>query len=163
MADLFSLLRGSWHFRRRLLHANGDVFEACGRAIWERSGHAELSLGYEETGRMSRVSAPPTPPVDVKQFYTWSLTAPLTAEVSFSDGRPFHSLSLPALTPGSRSTFHHTCPPDEYSGAFSLTSPLPEEGAGLALEVEWRVLGPKKAYTSLTRYWRGADGPASEG
>jgi hypothetical protein len=64
-------------------------------------------------------------------------------EVRFDDGRPFHPLDLRA---GS-CPVDHPCGEDHYAGWVRV------EHEGLMV-VSWRVTGPRKDHTILTRYTR---------
>ncbi|WP_022928917.1 DUF6314 family protein [Patulibacter americanus] len=64
-------------------------------------------------------------------------------EVRFDDGRPFHPLDLRA----GACPVDHPCGEDHYAGWVRV------EGPGL-LVVSWRVTGPRKDHTILTRYTR---------
>jgi hypothetical protein len=64
-------------------------------------------------------------------------------EVRFDDGRPFHPLDLSS---GS-CPVDHPCGEDHYAGWVRV------EHAGL-LVVSWRVVGPRKDHTIVTRYSR---------
>jgi hypothetical protein len=64
-------------------------------------------------------------------------------EVRFDDGRPFHPLDLSS---GS-CPVDHPCGEDHYAGWVRVEHP------GL-LVVSWRVVGPRKDHTIVTRYSR---------
>ena len=168
--DLSALLRGTWAFHRRLLHASGDVLEVRGRASWTAAAAAAAALDYDERGLMTRSGAPVA---DVRQTHVWRLRGGGTAaDVHFSDGRFFHSVELAptgsvgggggggGAAPALRCETRHDCAPDVYEGAWAVVPPHAEDGeAGAeALECEWRVSGPAKSYRSTTRFWREADG-----
>ena len=160
--DLFTLLRGTWRFHRRLHHASGEALEAMGTATWSPSPASPATLAYEELGVLRSTRGAPI--ADVRQLHTYHQQPPPPGaahgpiHVHFSDGRFFHALDLPPpLLPGARAAFAHDCAPDAYAGTFALAAPLPSESGALALEVEWRVLGPAKSYTSTTRCWRAVE------
>jgi hypothetical protein len=64
-------------------------------------------------------------------------------EVRFDDGRPFHPMDLR----GGSCPVDHPCGEDHYAGWVRV------EHEGL-LVVSWRVTGPAKDHTILTRYTR---------
>ncbi|MGK5643071.1 DUF6314 family protein, partial [Streptomyces sp. URMC 126] len=66
-----------------------------------------------------------------------------TADVTFADGRPFHSLDLRT----GRWTPHHPCGRDRYDGTFTVVSP--DEW-----HLTWRTTGPAKDLLQLSVYRR---------
>jgi hypothetical protein len=150
------LLRGSWAFHRRLLHASGDALEVRGRATWTPLAAAAATLIYDEHGRMTRGGAFVA---DVRQRHSWRLcgAGEGAADVHFEDGRFFHSVALARPPPGaaarSSCAIAHDCAPDRYEGEWAVVASA-AEGGDPSLECEWRVSGPAKSYRSSTRYWR---------
>ncbi|WP_026909715.1 DUF6314 family protein [Patulibacter minatonensis] len=70
-------------------------------------------------------------------------SGPAPWEVRFDDGRPFHPLDLR----GGSCPVDHPCGEDHYAGWVRV------EHEGLMV-VSWRVTGPTKDHTILTRYTR---------
>jgi hypothetical protein len=68
---------------------------------------------------------------------------PARWQVEFDDGRPFHPLDLS----GGACPVDHPCGPDHYAGWVRV------EAEDL-LVVSWRVVGPAKDHTILSRYTR---------
>lgn len=69
--------------------------------------------------------------------------APLTAEVSFPDGAPFHALDLAQ----GACTVAHACPPDRYDGHYRL---LDRD----RFQLRWCVTGPRKDLILTTLFQR---------
>ncbi len=176
-----ALLRGSWAFHRRLLHASGDALEVSGRASWTPlAGAAAAALAYEERGRMTRAGGALV--AEVRQAHTWRLRRSEgdggadgaggtggagghdVADVHFEDGRFFHSVALQWPPPGGGArascAVAHDCAPDTYTGEWAVVAGA-AAGAPVSLECEWRVSGPAKSYCSTTRFWRDALSPLS--
>lgn len=120
---------GAWRIDRRLIHEDGAQGQFEGRALWTADAQG---ASYTETGQLWLAGQGP---FTAQRRYRWG--ADMT--VFFEDGRPFHQ--VPALG----GTVAHWCPPDQYDGQYDF-SDWPN------WRVDWRVTGPRKAYTSLTRY-----------
>lgn len=137
-------LRGSWRAERELTdHRSGEAGSFLGLATFTPqgtdSGAAGGTLGYHEQGELSfgRHHGP------ASRSLLYRPRADGSAEVLFSDGRPFYLLDL-------RTGYwqaEHPCGADHYLvtvrvvGADSLTE-------------HWRARGPEKDYsmtTTLTR------------
>ena len=100
-------------------------------------------LSYEEAGRFCMADGAS---MDVYQTLAYHIVdaAATSAVVFFRDGRHFHELDL-AATGVCRVV--HGCEPDTYEGTTAALGPD-------TLFVEWVVRGPKKQYTSTTRFHR---------
>lgn len=79
---------------------------------------------------------------EAERRYLWRAQGPLIA-VLFEDGRPFHDFDPHAGGQASE----HLCGADWYRGGYDL-SKWP------CWAVTWDVTGPRKDYTSVTRYVR---------
>ena len=73
--------------------------------------------------------------------YLWRAGGAGAIDVLFEDGRFFHSFDPDAPTPAAP----HDCPPDTYRVRYDFTG-WPE------WQAEWRVTGPDKDYTMLSRF-----------
>lgn len=80
---------------------------------------------------------------DAAQTNHWTFPADDIAEVQFADGRAFHTLILD----GHAATATHHCTPDDYHGTYAFKSR--DEW-----HLTWRVIGPRKDYTSRSVYTR---------
>lgn len=125
---------GRWRIERdiRDLRA-GQTGRFRGRGVFEPDGP---TLRYSETGEMTlggRTMA-------AGQVHVWRQEGP-RIRVAFGDGRPFHAFDLGVTAPAAR----HDCPPDLYRVRYDF-------GAWPEWRTEWRVTGPRKDYTLLTRY-----------
>ena len=180
-----ALLRGSWGFHRRLLHASGDLLEVRGRASWTplvtaaaaaaattatattMTTTTTTTLIYDERGRLTRGGAFVA---EVRQSHTWRLrggAGAAAADVHFEEGRFFHAVARarPPPAPGGSSArascaVTHDCAPDKYEGEWAVIVEGGSDGAA-TLECEWRVSGPAKSYRSTTRFWREEGGDAA--
>lgn len=77
------------------------------------------------------------------QSYRYTFADTDCADVSFGDGRAFHSLSL---TSGICHV-QHDCEPDTYDGVFRSVTEH-------EWRVRWKVIGPRKHYFLESRYIR---------
>lgn len=131
-------LSGVWSLDRRIDdHRAGRTGRLAGQA---RFTATDEGLVCEEEGEM-RFGAGPA--MQATRRYLWRRTGTLI-EIRFADGRFFHAFD-PALP---RPEAHHACPPDSYHVAYDF-SDFPRWSA------RWRVRGPRKDYTMVTRYRRG--------
>ncbi len=120
---------GHWTITRRIQQDDGAEGRFDGRAAWRLEGGGAI---YTETGQFWLAGQGP---FHAERRYRWG--ADLT--VYFDDGRLFH------VVPPAGGDVAHWCPPDQYDGSYDFRNwPL--------WEVAWRVHGPRKAYTSFTRY-----------
>ena len=94
-------------------------------------------LAYHETGLLTLGSAAP---VTATRDYLWRWQAGRIC-VDYVDGRPFHDFN-----PAAPSAHHH-CLPDDYTVTYDF-SDWPRWHA------HWRVTGPRKDYTMISRYKR---------
>lgn len=147
VTDPRTFFPGVWQIDRRVHDARARTdgtyvgtatFLVEGEGLsWTERG--ELRLG-DYVGLTSRVmQVVPVPPAR-------SDSAPRGAapwEVRFDDGRPFHPLDLR----GGSCPVDHPCGEDHYAGWVRVES---ED----LLVVSWRVTGPRKDHTILSRYTR---------
>ncbi len=98
-----------------------------------------LRLAYVETGefRLGR-----GPAMQATRRYNWQFTASEVV-VTFEDGSAFHKFTPQGCAAGS----DHPCGDDYYKVAYDFTR-WPN------WEAIWTVLGPRKDYTSVSRYIR---------
>ncbi len=96
-------------------------------------------LAYSEAGLLKVADRPP---LSATRHYRWRTNGPLIA-VEFVDGRPFHEFDPAKDHP----TASHDCAPDLYRVRYDFTR-WPD------WQVTWDVRGPRKDYTSVSRYSR---------
>jgi hypothetical protein len=142
--DLIALLGGRWSVQRSLVDLrSGREGDFTGTASFERRGGC---LRWAETGRMrfGGHEGPAERRLSIVQ-------GPDGWTVEFEDGRPFHPLDLAT----GACTVEHRCGDDLYAGEYRLLGPD-------ALDVRWRVTGPRKDQEIHTAYRRigGAPGAA---
>ena len=128
---LLEWLAGDWTVARDIDHGRGAFH---GRASFTPLPGGE-TLRWHETGELTLDGA------TVPAYRTLTLDA--AGQVRFDDGRPFHRL---ALAGGACDAFH-PCGPDEYSGRY-------EVAGDDVLDVTWRVRGPGRDDTIVSRYVR---------
>ncbi|GIT90419.1 hypothetical protein JANAI62_00990 [Jannaschia pagri] len=131
-------LLGTWSVVRVLRPVGGDWIRFQGTAVWTREGSALRSV---EVGQMQQGGAG----FEARRETLWQVRGD-GVEVRFGDGRPFHWIG-----PGARATCQHDCPPDDYQLAYDF-------GQWPRWSMRWRVRGPRKDYTALTRYGRAGAG-----
>jgi len=128
---------GMWRLTRsiddRLSGQTGDfrgsaVFRGC-----------DSGLAYREDGKM-RLGAGPV--MTAQRQYHWAFEAKRVV-VTFADGADFHSF-VPA---GKAAGTDHPCGDDFYRVAYDFTE-WPR------WQATWTVTGPRKDYTSVSRYQR---------
>lgn len=136
--DLREFLLGEWTVVRQVFDRRlGVRGEFTGRAGF--SGEGDV-LRYEEVGvlrfagRSHRAS----------RELTYTFTRPEHAEVSFSDGTPFHHLDLSR----GRCCVTYNCGADVYRGEFAVVSAAEWRSV-------WGVTGPRKNQVLETRFGRG--------
>lgn len=151
VADPRTFLPGVWRIDRRLHDARArqdGVYVGTATFLLEGEGlswteRGELRLG-DYVGSATRVmhvvpaaaaAAAARPGAAQRSAAPW--------EVRFDDGRPFHPLDLR----GGSCPVDHPCGEDHYSGWVRV------EAEDLMV-VSWRVVGPRKDHTILTRYSR---------
>lgn len=122
---------GRWRFERHIRHSDAPEATARGTAVWDP---CEAGLRYVEQGELF---IPGHTAMTTERRYIWR--APL--DVYFEDGRFFHTV------PAAGGETEHDCPPDTYRVVYRFA-------AWPAFETVWRVTGPRKDYTMVTRYQR---------
>ena len=130
---------GRWLFRRRVLDAEGRVTARVAGELLFTPGAGGLVA--DEVGEMH---LPGRPPMRTSRRVLWRQPGgPM--ELSFADGRPFHSFDADNPRPAAR----HDCAPDLYLVEYDFT-------AWPAWRSIWRVTGPDKHYMMLTAHARDA-------
>jgi len=100
---------------------------------------ADGALTYDETGRLALKTGPV---MAATRRYMWTFT-PGRVVVCFSDGADFHSFSPSGAAIGTT----HLCGDDLYDVTYDFESwPV--------WTATWSVKGPRKDYTSVSRYCR---------
>jgi hypothetical protein len=128
--SLLGWLTGDWAVARDI---NGGQGAFHGRAAF--TPQPDGTLRWHETGDLTLDGA------RLPAYRT--LTIDAGGQVRFDDGRAFHDL---ALVDGACDAFH-PCGPDEYTGRYEVT----DDNAFL---VTWRVHGPGREDTIISRYTR---------
>lgn len=134
MRDLVAF-EGTWAMEREITdHSGGPDGRLTGRCVFSPEAGG---LRLTETGVLEMAELAPMP---AERRYFWRAQgAEITVE--FDDGRFFH-----AFDPrGERAEAGHDCAPDRYDVTYDF-SRWP------AWTATWRVRGPRKDYTSVTRY-----------
>ena len=134
--DLIALLGGCWAVERRLVDVRGGhEGDFAGTASFESDGDR---LRWAEAGRMrfGGHDGPATRRLSIARD-------PGGWIVEFEDGRPFHALDLETGV----CAVEHRCGDDLYAGEYRLLGPD-------ALDVSWRVSGPRKDQEIHTTYRR---------
>lgn len=126
---------GDWTIAREIEQMGAGPARFEGRARFTADG---VGLAYHEAGTLT---LPGAAPMRAERAYLWREEG-AEIVVLFPDGRPFHRFdpSAPAA--------HHWCDPDDYRVRYDFVT-WPEWRA------EWRVSGPRKAYTMRSLYRRG--------
>jgi hypothetical protein len=138
VADPRTFLPGVWQIDREVHDARARTDGTyAGTATFLRDGDG-LSWVERGTLRMGTFEGTATRTMAVVPS-----AGPAPWEVRFDDGRPFHPLDLR----GGACPVDHPCGEDHYAGWVRV------EHQGL-LVVSWRVTGPAKDHTILTRYTR---------
>jgi hypothetical protein len=134
--DLIALLSGRWSVQRRLADLqSGHEGDFSGTASFVPDGDR---LRWSEAGRMRYRGH------DGPAARKLSISGgPDGWTVEFDDGRPFHPLDLAT----GACTVEHRCGDDLYAGEYRLLGPD-------ALDVHWRVTGPRKDLQIHTAYRR---------
>ena len=139
---LLNYLHGSWTVERSLAdHASGLTGRFTGVATFTFDDGA---LRHGERGSLTWAGSSPTPAT--RELFWRPTVEPQSAEVFFPDGRFFHCLDL---STGQDSPVH-PCSPDVYRGEFVLVGRD-------HWQYRWRVSGPQKDLTLLTRLSRTAE------
>lgn len=136
VADPIAFLTGSWTVAREVHddHSGLDgAFTGVARfvpegdgLVWIETGRLRLGSHEGEASRTLRI---------VPEGDGWA--------VRFEDGRPFHPLDLRSGV----SVVDHPCGEDHYVGGLRAESRD-------AVEIRWRVSGPTKDQTIVSRYTR---------
>jgi hypothetical protein len=136
---VLTYLAGSWRVERSVRDlASGDTGRFCGATVF--SPLEGGGLLHHESGTFVWQGVP-RPAERMLRFLPGS--SPGTADVRFSDGRPFHDLDL-------RTGHHiadHPCAADLYRGEFTVR----DEDHWRTV---WRVRGPAKDLVLTTDYTR---------
>ncbi|MGW7819455.1 DUF6314 family protein [Streptomyces puniciscabiei] len=139
VADVLAHLTGRWRVERDVRDlASGDEGHFSGTAVF--TALQTGGLLHEESGDFTwqGVTRPAT-----RTLRFLPGPAPGTADVRFTDGRPFHELDLSA----GRYVAEHPCAADLYRGEFTV------QDADRWRSV-WRVGGPAKDLVLITDYVR---------
>ena len=137
--DLAALFRGHWFIKR-------DILDLDSEWLGRLEGHADFAdlgggaLHYREEGRLRFGGLED---VQASRDYRWQIHPSGRIDVSFADGRDFHSFDFAY----GRAEASHFCDPDLYEVAYDF-SRWPSWRA------EWRVEGPRKDYRMVTIYTR---------
>lgn len=127
---------GAWRLTRRiddrLAGAEGAF---TGMAVFEAAGEGLL---YREVGTLTFGAQS----FQAERVYHWRAQGP-DIRVDFEDGRFFHAFDPSQTAPRA----HHFCAPDDYNVSYAFAA-WPDWTA------TWAVKGPRKDYTSVTRYTR---------
>ena len=143
-ADHIDRFAGRWRLDRRIddrLSGTTGRFEGEAVLRPDRPG----LLRYDEAGLLDLGGAPP---MRATRTYLWRIGADVI-DVLFADGRPFHHFDPVAGGAGTA----HLCGADLYRVTYDLVS-WPEWRA------VWQVSGPRKDYSSASRYTRLASPPS---
>ena len=128
---------GEWRFARAIAdRLAGQALSAEGRA-WLTPGGGGLTYREE-----AELLIPGQVPMRAERAYLWRFDG-AEVEVRFDDGRPFHRFRPEGRGDGTA----HPCGADLYRVTYDFT-------AWPAWQAVWTVTGPRKDYTSETRYWR---------
>lgn len=117
-----------WRIERAITHADGSEAQFSGRAV------ITADWVYVETGTLSMGRQS----FEATRRYLWR---PVEGgfDIRFDDGRSFHEMRF------GRADADHWCDPDTYRVTYDLDA-FPEWSA------RWRVTGPRKDYSMVTRY-----------
>ena len=127
---------GRWVLQRQIDDRfGGQTGEMSGEAVFSADADG---LIYRETGQM-RLGTGPL--MTAQRRYLWRFGDDV--EVLFDDGRPFHRFAAKGNGAGT----DHPCGDDIYRVAYDFT-------AWPVWSAVWAVIGPRKDYTSQSRYLR---------
>ena len=130
---------GRWQLTRRIDDQfSGQIGQFDGVADFSPQGADGLT--YHETGQMAYGAGPR---MLAERRYQWRFDED-GVEVFFADGRPFHGFHTDRVTDRAR----HLCGADLYRVSYDFAA-FPDWTA------TWTVEGPRKLYTSISRYCRG--------
>ena len=127
---------GHWTLTRQIEDRTaGPNGQFVGTAVFEAI--ADATLRYTETGTLQLGQGPS---MTAERSYLWEFAAD-RVDVFFDDGRDFHHFVPDGVSEGS----NHPCGEDFYTVTYDFTV-WPNWVA------TWTVTGPRKDYTSVTRY-----------
>ena len=127
---------GNWSLDRLIVDHTGQMSgRLTGEARW--TGRPDGRYAYTETGTFQLETGPV---LKAERRYIWQWASERVV-VCFDDDSPFHSFHPSGLVDGST----HLCGQDTYNVAYDFTG-WPDWTA------TWRVTGPRKNYTSTSRY-----------
>jgi len=128
---------GTWQIERTITdRLTGQAGTFRGTAEFTQS---DTGLDYAEQGSMKLGDGPM---MTATRRYHWLFT-PELVQVSFDDGRDFHTFVPNGAVAGT----DHPCGDDHYKVAYDFTA-WPDWRA------TWTVSGPRKDYTSISQYRR---------
>ena len=129
---------GVWQVARVISdRRSGQAGRFAGQAVLTPRGAD--GLDYVETGSLRLGDGPA---MAATRRYAWAFQAGLV-QVSFDDGRPFHSF-VPGVDGAGTD---HLCGADLYCVSYGFADwPV--------WTAQWQVAGPRKDYTLESRYWR---------
>lgn len=129
---------GQWQLSRQITdHAGGQDGRLVGQAQFQQQGQG--CLHYQEQGQLQLGAGPV---MAAQRAYIWRFGKD-SVDVCFADDTPFHSFVPSGQAPGT----DHPCGKDFYTVQYDFRR-MPE------WEAVWRVHGPRKDYTSVSRYSR---------
>lgn len=122
---------GTWQIARDIIPDVGLPAQFEGHGIWSPT---DGGLSYVETGTLTMAG---TAPMKAERRYHWAEDL----SIYFDDGRFFHTV------PADGGETRHWCDPDSYHVTYDF-SDWPH------FDVTWRVDGPRKSYTTTSRFTR---------
>lgn len=129
-----------WCFQRQIVHhQTGQVASVHGTVSWQDVSKPDAVPML--LGRESGVIQLATYTGRATQTYCYAFTSDAVSEVYFHDGRFFYTLDLTT----SHCEIRHRCGEDTYDGVFDAISTT-------TYQQIWRVMGPRKDYTSHTTF-----------
>ena len=127
---------GAWALERAIEDVRaGRTGTPLGEA---RFTPAPDGLAYAEEGTLAFAGSPP---MHATRRYLWRDGGAGTIDVLFADGRFFHSFDADDAAPAAT----HDCAPDSYRVRYDFS-------AWPRWQAEWRVTGPRKDYTMVSRF-----------
>jgi len=131
---------GTWQITR-------EIHDAKAGARAQFAGSAQITVAgarwrYAESGQLTLAGGAS---FHAARVYLWQPFAQ-RIDVSFEDGRFFHTIALAAPDSG-RAEASHWCDPDQYDVSYDLS-------AWPVWRATWRVRGPKKDYQMTSLYTR---------
>lgn len=135
-------LEHPWRFQRQIVHHHtGQVANINGTVSWHDVSTSDTvpTLLYREIGIIQLA----TYTGKATQTYRYEFPSDRAAKICFDDGRLFYMLDLST----NHCEIRHLCGEDTYDGVFDAISET-------TYQQIWRVIGPYKAYTSYTTFFR---------